>query len=221
MLWEDEVCGVWAVDTGQWQAARLNSRPLRALGVLARQRRCGVGTAEPLGPCGEPMVPDWLCCLTASVCVLYEYLCQCAFVQRYAHGRLFVPQTVRPLLFLFQSDSLLSMTLCLFPSVCLPVQQLPQAQPPVPLSVLPAALLSHFTPACHIPSYLRGGYIPLPWEAATSKRLSFLVVGTVGRRSVRTDSRAGLKQGGKLACLLAAALAGNQPSLWNRDSKPF
>lgn len=63
MLQEGEVRrsqGLSFLMRGSKKAACLNSCPLRALGVLAQQRRCGVGTAEPLGPCREPMVPDWL-----------------------------------------------------------------------------------------------------------------------------------------------------------------
>ena len=41
-------------------AARQNSCPLSALAVLAQRRLCGVGTAETLGPCREPAVPDGL-----------------------------------------------------------------------------------------------------------------------------------------------------------------
>lgn len=135
-------------------------------------------------------------CLIASMCVLCEYLCRCAFVWRYARGRLFVPQTVYPLLSQSHTGSLFFVTWCLFPLSRPSVQcwSFRRPQPSAPLSVLPAALLSHFTPACHIPSYLRGGYIPLPWEAATSKRLAFLVVKPVGRWSVKTNNRAGTKQ---------------------------
>lgn len=126
---------------------------------------------EQLGhsaPAESPYQAGWLLnCL--RVCVLNEYLYQCALVQRYVHQCPFLPQTVCPFLFLFKSYTApLFLTQCLFPVclyVCLSARHCGfrrPIQPHPPLSVLPAAFLSHFTPACHIPSYLRGNYIHLP-----------------------------------------------------------
>lgn len=98
-----------------------------------------------LAPAGSPRYQTgWLFnCL--RVCFLYACLCICAEI-----CTLFV----LPFLFSFPPTLL---PVC--PSV--PYRSVPaDPAPPVPLSVLPAALLPHFTPACHIPSYLRGGYIP-------------------------------------------------------------
>ena len=86
---------VWPVDTGQKQAAWAEPRP----------RRCGVGTAEPLGPCREPMGPDRSAPSSRPCVFLYEYLCQCAFVWRCAQGLLFVPRAVCPTRFPFESHT--------------------------------------------------------------------------------------------------------------------
>lgn len=81
------------------------------------------------------------------MCVLYEYLCRCAFVQRYVRGRLFVPQTVCPILSLSQShtDSLFSVPPCLFPpSVCLLGAVSFDSFSPLVFSVC------YLQPSCHI-----------------------------------------------------------------------
>lgn len=74
-------------------------------------------------------------CLIASMCVLCEYLCIC-------RGHLFVLFCFAPHRAVFP------------PSLCPCVQRcsVNRPGPPAPLCVLPAALLSHFTPVCHIPS---------------------------------------------------------------------
>lgn len=111
-------------------------------------------------PAGSPWYQTgWL---FNCLCVFFFFfsICMSVHLCRDMH-------TVCPLVSLPFPDSPPSV----YPSV--PYRGVRRPSPPVPLSVLPAALLSHFTPACHIPSYLRGGYIPLPREAATSERLPF------------------------------------------------
>lgn len=119
MLWEDEVrrsqgqsCGYGPV-TGSL-AEQLSTE---GSGYAGTAEALWCGNSWATRPLQRAHGTRLVGCLIASVCVLYEYLCQCAFVQRYAHGRLFVPRTVCPLVFLFQSraDSLFFLTQCLFP----------------------------------------------------------------------------------------------------------
>jgi len=94
-----------------------------------------------------------------------------------------------------------------------PVPELPQSQPPASLSVIPAALLSLFTPACHIPVISEGATYLFSERQLQAGRPAFLVIRTEGGRSVRADNRAGqtARFGNEYVCLCEQPVLASYP----------
>lgn len=157
------------MDTGQKQAAlteQSSTGEMHWVCWSGRGRRLVRRTAEPL-------CTRLLGCLIVSVCVVFV-MCPCVFVQRNAHGvSLLFPQSC-----LFHSYLSFCLVLTLSPPnfSVRRSSTVPSADPAACFCrrVLPAALLSHFTPSRHIPRYLRGGYVPFALRGSHYNDMSCL-----------------------------------------------